>query len=32
MTVIDVKKDPAARTMTLVARFDAPVARVWQPG
>jgi uncharacterized protein YndB with AHSA1/START domain len=30
MTVIDVKKDPVARTLTFTARFDAPVARVWQ--
>jgi uncharacterized protein YndB with AHSA1/START domain len=30
MPVIDIKKDPEALTMTLVAEFDAPVERVWQ--
>ena len=30
MTVTDVTKDAAARRMTLVAEFDAPVPRVWQ--
>jgi uncharacterized protein YndB with AHSA1/START domain len=30
MTVTNVTKDPEARTMTLVAEFDAPVPRVWQ--
>ncbi len=30
MTVIDVVKDADARTMTITARFDAPIARVWQ--
>jgi|SRR5690606_18851984 uncharacterized protein YndB with AHSA1/START domain len=30
MTMIDVQKDPAARTLTFTARFDAPVERVWQ--
>ena len=30
MTMIDVEKDPATRTMTLSARFDAPPERVWQ--
>ncbi|HEY8457663.1 MAG TPA: SRPBCC domain-containing protein [Actinopolymorphaceae bacterium] len=29
MTVIDVTKDPVARKLTLTARFDAPVPRVW---
>jgi uncharacterized protein YndB with AHSA1/START domain len=28
--VTSVEKDPEARTMTIVAEFDAPVARVWQ--
>ena len=30
MTVIGVVKDAAARTMTITARFDAPIDRVWQ--
>jgi uncharacterized protein YndB with AHSA1/START domain len=30
MTVVSVDKDPANRTMTLVAEFDAGVDRVWQ--
>jgi uncharacterized protein YndB with AHSA1/START domain len=30
MTVIDVRKDPQALTLTLVAEFDAPVERVWE--
>ncbi|MGF1661265.1 MAG: SRPBCC domain-containing protein [Kineosporiaceae bacterium] len=30
MTVLSVDKDLAARTMTLVAEFDAAVDRVWQ--
>jgi uncharacterized protein YndB with AHSA1/START domain len=30
MTVIDVVNDAQARTMTITARFDAPIARVWQ--
>ena len=30
MTVTAVRKDPAARTMTLEAEFDAPAERVWQ--
>jgi uncharacterized protein YndB with AHSA1/START domain len=30
MTVIEVEKDPEARTLTMTARFDAPPARVWQ--
>jgi len=30
MTVIAIRKDPAARTMILEAEFDAPVERVWQ--
>jgi uncharacterized protein YndB with AHSA1/START domain len=30
MTVVSVDKDPADRTMTLVAEFDAPADRVWQ--
>ena len=30
MTVTNVAKDPDARTMTITARFDAPVDRVWQ--
>ena len=29
MTVISVVKDADARTMTIVARFDAPIDRVW---
>ena len=30
MTVTSVVKDPDARTLTITARFDAPIARVWQ--
>ncbi len=30
MTVIGVVKDANARTMTITARFDAPIDRVWQ--
>ncbi|WP_433501988.1 SRPBCC family protein [Pseudonocardia halophobica] len=30
MTVIDVRKDPQALTLTFVAEFDAPVERVWE--
>ena len=30
MTVTNVEKDPASRTMTITAHFDAPVERVWQ--
>ncbi len=30
MTVISVVKDADARTMSITARFDAPIARVWQ--
>ncbi len=30
MTVIGIDKDPQTRTMTVTARFDAPVDRVWQ--
>jgi uncharacterized protein YndB with AHSA1/START domain len=30
MTVIDVVKDAQARTMTITARFDEPIGRVWQ--
>jgi uncharacterized protein YndB with AHSA1/START domain len=30
MTVTDVTKDPEARTMTITARFGAPIERVWQ--
>jgi uncharacterized protein YndB with AHSA1/START domain len=30
MTVISVVKDAEARTMTITARFDAPIGRVWQ--
>ncbi len=30
MTVISVVKDAQARTLTVTARFDAPIARVWQ--
>ncbi len=30
MTVTGVVKDANARTMTITARFDAPIARVWQ--
>jgi len=30
MTVTNVQKDSAALTMTLTARFDAPIGRVWE--
>lgn len=30
MTVTDVRKDPAALTMTVASEWDAPIARVWQ--
>jgi uncharacterized protein YndB with AHSA1/START domain len=30
MPVIDVRKDPDTRTLTVIARFEAPVERVWQ--
>lgn len=30
MTVTDVRKDPAALTMTITAEFDAPVERAWR--
>ena len=30
MTVISVVKDADARTMTITARFDAPIGHVWQ--
>jgi uncharacterized protein YndB with AHSA1/START domain len=30
MTVIDTTKDVATLTLTITARFDAPVERVWQ--
>ena len=30
MPVIDIKKDPEALTLTLIAEFDASVERVWQ--
>ncbi len=30
MSVTGVRKDPAARTMTIASEFAAPVARVWQ--
>jgi len=30
MTVLDVRRDEEALTLTLVAEFDAPPARVWQ--
>jgi len=30
VTVIDVRKDPEALTLTFVAEFDAPVEQVWQ--
>ena len=30
MPVISVVKDGEARTLTVTARFDAPIARVWQ--
>lgn len=29
MTFVSAEKDPAARTMTFIAEFDAPVERVW---
>ena len=29
MTVTSVVKDPVARTLTITARFDAPIGRVW---
>ena len=29
MTVTSVVKDPDARTLTITARFDAPIGRVW---
>lgn len=30
MTVVSSTQDPAARSLTLVSEFDAPVDRVWQ--
>jgi uncharacterized protein YndB with AHSA1/START domain len=30
VTVVGVVKDPEARSMTITARFDAPIARVWE--
>jgi len=30
MSVTSVRKDPEARTMTIVAEFDAPAPRVWR--
>jgi len=30
VTVTGVTKDPETRTMTISARFDAPMARVWE--
>jgi uncharacterized protein YndB with AHSA1/START domain len=30
VTVISVVKDADARTLTIIARFDAPIGRVWQ--
>ena len=30
MTVVDVVKDADARTLSITARFAAPIARVWQ--
>lgn len=30
MTFVSAEKDPAARTMTFIAEFDAPVDRVWR--
>ena len=30
MTVTAVDRDPVARTLTIVARFDSPAERVWQ--
>ncbi|WP_217913930.1 SRPBCC family protein [Miltoncostaea marina] len=30
MTVLDVRKDVATRSMTIVAEYPAPVARVWR--
>ena len=29
MPVVEIRKDPKALTMTVVAQFAAPVARVW---
>jgi uncharacterized protein YndB with AHSA1/START domain len=29
MPIVDIRKDPAALTMTVTAQFAAPVARVW---
>ena len=30
MSVTNVQTDPAAKTLTLTAEFDAPIARVWE--
>lgn len=30
MSVTEVRKDPAARSMTITSEFDAPVERVWR--
>jgi uncharacterized protein YndB with AHSA1/START domain len=30
MTVTFVRRDPVARTLTIVAKFDSPAERVWQ--
>ena len=30
MPVISVLEDAEARTLTITARFDAPIGRVWQ--
>ena len=30
MTVTDIRKDPAALTMTIASEWNAPIARVWQ--
>lgn len=30
MTVLNIDKDPAAKTMVITSEFDAPVDRVWQ--
>ena len=30
MTVTSVSRDPVARTLTIVAKFDSPAERVWQ--
>jgi uncharacterized protein YndB with AHSA1/START domain len=30
VTVIESRKDPTALTLTVVAEFDAPVARIWE--